>query len=464
MFSAHQLIGATKIDLEDRWFHRKWQALGHSGAPGFQEDEGLRSSSTSRSPLKPLELRDLYTPGVEVPQGQLEMWLEILPLGQSREIHPTEIFGPPTKKFYLRLICWKAEGVPRKCGHDLYTTFQMAAPHASRESTDIHFACKDGEYERLGGVLCSCCQLLIPLPSWTGNPSWNYRIVIPIELPLRDPLHARLTVQLWDFDVLTANDIVAERQIDLYQWFLMAYHSEREVQPFKVMKQARADRDTPPPSQPPIEKRSKSLPDTDSRFADCDLEDEAASRLPLLGVDVEQPHYSTAAGTFGKEQSNPLVSDENSFGEKTDEEDDENLEHSDPIVNAQDALDALLNLVGMGPLADDAMWLKLVYFDQKKKKARQRGRLALSLCIVPEVDVQSRPAGKGRSEPNANPFLPPPVGRVSFSFNPCTMIRLLVPFEILCCLGCCVIGLVLAAVFLYGGSYYVTFQTWADHI
>jgi hypothetical protein len=68
------------------------------------------------------------------------------------------------------------------------------------QSTDTHWACRD------------------------GGPAWNYRVVIPLTLPLKDPLQARLGVQLWDYDILTANDLVAERSLDLYPWLLMAYH------------------------------------------------------------------------------------------------------------------------------------------------------------------------------------------------------------------------------------------------
>ena len=32
------------------------------------------------------------------------------------------------------------------------------------------------------------------------------------------------------------------------------------------------------------------------------------------------------------------------------------------------------------------------------------------------------PAGQGRSSPNATPYLPPPVGRIHWSWNPIAMI------------------------------------------
>jgi hypothetical protein len=42
-----------------------------------------------------------------------------------------------------------------------------------------------------------------------------------------------------------------------------------------------------------------------------------------------------------------------------------------------------------------------------------RGRIAVSLSIVPKAEIESRPVGTGRDEPNINPFLPPPFGRMS---------------------------------------------------
>lgn len=421
--------------MEDRWFHKKWQQLGHVGAPGYLEDfDGPRSS------LKPLETRSLYLPGLEVSQGQLEMWLEIIPLAQARFNKVTELFGPPKKKFELRIVCWKAEGVPRKCGHDLYTTFKMSLPGGNvKQSTDIHFACKD------------------------SKPSWNYRIVIPLELPLKDPLQGRLTVQLWDFDVVTSNDIVAERHIDLYQWLLMAYHTEKVVLPFKVMNRAKAEQE----AGGSLLDSADAQQECDEDLRDVDPDDiEYGSRAPLLSD--ERNYGSNSGGGFrmqgastgAGESNNPLIG--TSTVNHGDDESDDDI--NDAKVAAQDALDGMLGLMGMGPIAEDATWLKMSYYNQKKKKLRHRGQLALSISIVPEADAASMPAGKGRSEPNTNPYLPPPVGRMTFSFNPFAMIFLLVPHEILCCICCSITTLVLAAVLLYGGSYYVTFQTWLDHV
>ena len=49
------------------------------------------------------------------------------------------------------------------------------------------------------------------------------------------------------------------------------------------------------------------------------------------------------------------------------------------------------------------------------------GKLCISLEIIPEGLIPNVPAGFGRTDPNTNPVLPPPTGRMKFSINPFTM-------------------------------------------
>ena len=43
--------------------------------------------------------------------------------------------------------------------------------------------------------------------------------------------------------------------------------------------------------------------------------------------------------------------------------------------------------------------------------------------IVPEKMANEVEVGKGRDNPNVNPYLPPPIGRISFTLNPFTMLN-----------------------------------------
>lgn len=91
-------------------------------------------------------------------------------------------------------------------------------------------------------------------------------------------------------------------------------------------------------------------------------------------------------------------------------------------------------------IADDAKWLPITYHNHKMKRNEYRGSLAVSVTIVPESETVTRPVGAGRDEPNSNPYLPPPVGRLTFSFNPLSLIWALFGPEcvlICCCICCC---------------------------
>ena len=45
-------------------------------------------------------------------------------------------------------------------------------------------------------------------------------------------------------------------------------------------------------------------------------------------------------------------------------------------------------------------------------------KLLLSVQLVPADEVARLPAGFGRSEPNSNPILPKPTGRLKFGLSP----------------------------------------------
>ena len=77
-------------------------------------------------------------------------------------------------------------------------------------------------------------------------------------------------------------------------------------------------------------------------------------------------------------------------------------------------------------------------------KMEQNGFVRIQLEIVPSDYADTNKVGDAREEPNQNPFLPPPVGRLSFSLNPCVMFRQLVgpamrrKIYCYCCLAICI--------------------------
>ena len=79
------------------------------------------------------------------------------------------------------------------------------------------------------------------------------------------------------------------------------------------------------------------------------------------------------------------------------------------------------------------------FWVQMYKSGERKGRVLCSLEMVPKWKMEMNPVGLGRDEPNVDPYLPPPVGRIEFTLNPCKMINQLVgpKFRKKCYLACC---------------------------
>jgi hypothetical protein len=70
----------------------------------------------------------------------------------------------------------------------------------------------------------------------------------------------------------------------------------------------------------------------------------------------------------------------------------------------------------------DRFWLENLQHPNHPGKSQ--GRMEISIELMPIHIAAALPAGQGRSEPNANPFLPPPEGRVKWSlFHPLDMLK-----------------------------------------
>ena len=79
------------------------------------------------------------------------------------------------------------------------------------------------------------------------------------------------------------------------------------------------------------------------------------------------------------------------------------------------------------------------------------GKLKVQIEVYPRSDAVDNPVGNAREEPNVNPYLPLPVGRITFSLNPLKMLGQLVGPEIRRKFICyCSIALCLAACIFLG--------------
>ena len=62
-----------------------------------------------------------------------------------------------------------------------------------------------------------------------------------------------------------------------------------------------------------------------------------------------------------------------------------------------------------------------LYGKNKNGKFEVNAKLRMQIDIVPIKQADEMPVGQGRDEPNHDPYLPPPVGRISLSLNPFKM-------------------------------------------
>ena len=96
-----------------------------------------------------------------------------------------------------------------------------------------------------------------------------------------------------------------------------------------------------------------------------------------------------------------------------------------------------------------SFWMPLQEVEGQSDKLDQMVRLRIE--IVTKEEAEDSPLGVGRNEPNTDPFLPPPEGRIEFSMNPMKMLKQLIGPEIimkikasLCMIICCLLCIYLA--------------------
>ena len=283
---SDDLIGYTTIDLEDRYFNDDWQKLIH----------------------KPVEVRPLINPDLSGPQGQVYMWLEIFKASDNSTVPIWKINPEPMTEFEVRFIVWETEDMEMMDIEDTSDLYVISYFNQNEiHKTDTHFRCQ------------------------TGAGSFNWRMLIPLKLPVQKPL---LTLQVYDKDLFASDDYISGAKINL--------------------------------------KHLLTIP-------------------KYLGLPIK----------FTRDYYNDIKTNEEkrSYGEIEfmDDKDDE-----------------------------DGIKFWVQCYKGKKEVAGEGvkgGRVLCSLEILPKTLADAEPLGKGRDEPNMNPYLPPPVGRLEFTLNPCKMIN-----------------------------------------
>ena len=146
----------------------------------------------------PREVRPLRNPGNANNQGFITTKVEILER-KFALANPMLPIDPPTyDMFELRVIVWDAVDVKAKDESffggggtsDVFITIQpIGSQPYQLQKTDVHWRSP-------------------------GDCEFNWRMVWPLALPEKSP---RLFLQIWDADILSADDAIGEAQITLKQ-------------------------------------------------------------------------------------------------------------------------------------------------------------------------------------------------------------------------------------------------------
>lgn len=167
-FFGDELIGGTKIDLDDRFFNKTWTSVFN----------------------KPIETRQLYCEGASVSQGAVRLWCEITPMESRRSTEPPLDISPePPHDYEVRLIVWKTEDIEMMDFEGTSDVYVRSFLDPEKDHlTDTHWRCQ------------------------TGKASFNWRNLIPVQT--KQPGY-NLTIQAWDKDIIASDDLIGEFTLDI---------------------------------------------------------------------------------------------------------------------------------------------------------------------------------------------------------------------------------------------------------
>ncbi|KAH7819075.1 putative myoferlin-like protein [Monocercomonoides exilis] len=223
LVGSDELMGRTTIDLETRLLSEEWRS--------WKE--------------KPIEWRTLWSPASSFPQGKIEMWLEIMTPEEARLNPPKPIQAPSIEGWELRVVIWNTKDVVFKDIKSGSPLKKMAEMEAGIEDDS---QLKKSQKKSFCQEMCSCSndfmnqdksdifltgkmeltkdqqETDVHWRSTNGIGNFNWRFVFPLTLPCHVP---RLKLQIWDKNMLSANDSIAEAVLHLGGVFKAAYRTKQ---------------------------------------------------------------------------------------------------------------------------------------------------------------------------------------------------------------------------------------------
>lgn len=163
---SDDLIGFTKIDLEDRFYNDKWMEIKE----------------------KPIEKRILKHPDFEDGQGWITLWLEIFE-NRIDAAKKWDVSPPPKIDLELRMIVWETENIPLGDVEGVSDQYVLCyVDHDNKQSTDMHYRSQE------------------------GKGSFNWRIVLPLTAPRENTI---MNILVMDKDFFSPDDYLSGNSLQL---------------------------------------------------------------------------------------------------------------------------------------------------------------------------------------------------------------------------------------------------------
>ena len=175
---SDDLIGYTNIDIEDRFYDKKWRDI----------------------KFKPIETRKFIHDDMKGITGKMTMWLEVF-VEKDRKNPIWDISPPPTKDFEIRVIVWETRDIPMmdvEETSDIYVS-AIIDDKVEKQSTDVHYRCQ------------------------TGSGSFNWRILLPVSYQTKNSPNHILKIQVYDNDLFSKDDFICSNNLDLKSLFEDVY-------------------------------------------------------------------------------------------------------------------------------------------------------------------------------------------------------------------------------------------------
>lgn len=443
LIGSDDVIGRTVIDLEDRWFDNRWQQIGRESRIETGDDP-----ADMRWDVKHLERRSIYVPSSNTAQGVVECWVDILTPAEAGVFDPDDVALPPRQIFEMRMVIWKCKDVPPADtfgGQNMTDMYVKCWPEGCNgQETDTHWRAKK------------------------GKGSFNWRFIFDVELGhnTRAMKFPHLHFQLWDRDILKWNDCLAEGAIDMGMYYRKAFKKNVAIKLYETKKGSAGKR----VKKKNAESKVYEIEDTKADVPPHETNENGETINPLTGEldeeqkdsDDENDDETTPEGEEEeKKEGGGFFSWFRRKPPKEEEEEEEKKplveeEVAEPAPVSQDEEDqnalvkSIKNATGLWDMdPDDSTWLYMDRLDHETGVREPQGKICYSIQLWPKEKGQVMPVGAGRQEPNNDPYLPPPTGRLQFSWNPFVMGMQLCGPKL--CLGflCCILCIAFALLMIF---------------